>query len=299
MRKLKVFLGLFVCAFMVLPFTGAKASNDIANYEELKAALTNGGVYNLTDDITIDEPLTSRKDVTIFGNDHVIKPIDNANAIWPGPNKTLITSELTGTITLNGVVLENSPKYGVQAYNGGHVVLNGVVIRNSGFGAVSINGGTVTIQSLVMENNAYGIEFGIGSNVTGVPTLVMDGSIEAKDQVDPIHVDTDQITKDKTIAIENTEDTLQTIDLDGVNLVVKDASGNELYRSDELVVGTTVEVSNPEVEQPTTPENPEEEKPEEVKDEVENPKTSDGIMIAFGVLAISVVAIIIAKKKLA
>ena len=297
MRKLKVFLGLFVCAFMVLPFTGAKASNDIANYEELKAALTNGGVYNLTDDITIDEPLTSRKDVTIFGNDHVIKPIDNANAIWPGPNKTLITSELTGTITLNGVVLENSPKYGVQAYNGGHVVLNGVVIRNSGFGAVSINGGTVTIQSLVMENNAYGIEFGIGSNVTGVPTLVMDGSIEAKDQVDPVYVDTAQVTADKTITVENTLDTVQTIDLDGAKLVIKDGDGTILYQSNDLLDGTEVTVSNEEEE--TTPEAPEEEKPEEVRDEVENPKTSDGIMITFGVLAISVVAIIVAKKKLA
>ena len=297
MRKLKVFLGLFVCAFMVLPFTGAKASNDIANYEELKAALTNGGVYNLTDDITIDEPLTSRKDVTIFGNDHVIKPIDNANAIWPGPNKTLITSELTGTITLNGVALENSPKYGVQAYNGGHVVLNGVVIRNSGFGAVSINGGTVTIQSLVMENNAYGIEFGIGSNVTGVPTLVMDGSIEAKDQVDPVYVDTAQVTADKTITVENTLDTVQTIDLDGAKLVIKDGDGTILYQSNDLLDGTEVTVSNEEEE--TTPEAPEEEKPEEVRDEVENPKTSDGIMITFGVLAISVVAIIVAKKKLA
>lgn len=298
MKKLKVFLGLLVCAFMVVPFTGAKASNDVSNYEELKAAMENGGVYNLTEDITIDEPLKSGKDVTINGNDHVIKPVEDADTKWPGPNKTLITSELTGTITLNGVVLEGSPKYGVQAYNGGHVVLNRVVIRNSGYGAVSINGGTVTIKSLVMENNSYGIEFGIGKGVTGVPTLVMDGTLEAKDQKDPIHVDTDQITKDKTIAIENTEDTLQTIDLDGVNLVVKDASGNELYRSDELAEGTTVEVSNPEVEQPTTPENPEEEKPEEVKDEVENPKTSDGIMIAFGLLAVSIVTGFIAKKKL-
>ena len=95
MKKLKVFLGLLVCAFMVVPFTGAKASNDVSNYEELKAAMENGGVYNLTEDITIDEPLKSGKDVTINGNDHVIKPVEDADTKWPGPNKTLITSELT------------------------------------------------------------------------------------------------------------------------------------------------------------------------------------------------------------
>ena len=60
----------------------------------------------------------------------------------------------------------------------------------------------------------------------------------------------------------------------------------------------------PATEDPTTPEepenNPEETKPEEnVKDEVENPKTSDGIMIAFGLLAVSIVTVVIAKKKLA
>ena len=298
MKKLKVFLGLLVCAFMVVPFMGAKASNDITNYEELKAAFENGGVYNLTEDITIDEPLKSGKDVTIFGNDHVIKPIDNAGTVWPGPNKTLITSELTGTITLNGVVLENSPKYGVQAYNGGHVVLNGVVIRKSGFGAVSINGGTVTVKSLVMENNAYGIEFGIGSGVTGVPTLVMDGSIDAQNQVDSVYVDTAQVTADKTITVENTLNTTQTIDLEGSKITIKDADGATLYQSNDLLDGTEVTVSNEE-EQTTEPETPADDTKDEVKDEVENPKTSDGIMIAVCVLALSLVTVVVAKKKLA
>ena len=40
-------------------------------------------------------------------------------------------------------------------------------------------------------------------------------------------------------------------------------------------------------------------KDEDVKDEVENPKTSDGIMITFATLALSVVVVFIARKKLA
>ena len=297
MKKiLQPILGLFVCAFMVMPFAGVKATNEISDYEGLKAAFENGGEYTLTEDIVINEPLTSGKDVTIYGNDHVIKPIDDANTVWPGPNKTLVTSELTGTITLNGVVLEGAPKYGVQAYNGGHVVLNGVVIRNSGFGAVSINGGILTINHLVMENNAYGIEFGIGSGVTGVPTLVMDGVLEGKDQVDPITVDTTQITADKTITVENTLGTSQTIDLVDNKVTIKNTDGTVAFESNELLEGTKVTVNN---EEPIIPEEPTEDKKDEVKDEEENPKTSDGIVLVAGVLVISAVVAIVAKKKLA
>ena len=298
MKKiLQPILGLFVCAFMLVPFAGVKATNEISDYEGLKAAFENGGEYTLTEDIVINEPLTSGKDVTIYGNDHVIKPIDDANTVWPGPNKTLVTSELTGTITLNGVFLEGSPKYGVQAYNGGHVVLNGVVIRNSGFGAVSINGGTVTINHLVMENNTYGIEFGIGSGVTGVPTLVMDGVLEGKDQVDPITVDTTQITADKTITVENTLGTSQTIDLVDNKVTIKNTDGTVAFESNELLDGTEVTVNN---EQPASEEpSVNDDKKDEVKDEEENPKTSDGIVLVIGALTVSILVALVAKKKLA
>ena len=46
----------------------------------------------------------------------------------------------------------------------------------------------------------------------------------------------------------------------------------------------------------TTPETPKDDT--EVKDEVENPKTSDGIMIAFGLLAVSIVTGFIAKEEI-
>lgn len=297
MKKLKVFLGLFVCAFMVVPFMGVKAETTVSDYETFKKALDEGETYiTLGANINVEAPVEVNRDVTVDGAGQY-----SLIAAYEGGagNKTIITSTTSGTLVLKDITLENSPKYGTQAHNGGHVVLDGVTIKNSGFGAVSINGGTVTIKNLVMDSNAYGIEFGIGSNVTGVPTLIMDGSFETKNQTGvSIHIDTDQVTADKTIAVENTESTVQTIDLDGLNLVVKDASGAEVYRSDELLENTTVEVSNPEVEEPTTPETPKDPE-EEVKDEVENPKTSDGIMIIVSALAASAVVAIIAKKKLA
>ena len=302
MKKLKVLLSLFVCAFMVIPFMGAKAEEPtpVSDYAGLQAAMLNGGVYSLTGDIVIDAPLETDKDVTIFGNGHTIKPMENADTAWPGPNKTIIAARFTSTVTLNDVVLDGAPKYGAQAYNGGHVVLNGVIIKNSGFGAVNINGGTVTIKDLVMDSNAYGIEFGIGSGVTGIPTLVMDGKFEVKNQdgKDPICVDTDQVTADKTITVENTLDTIQTIDLVGNKITVKNTDGTVAFESNELLEGTEVTVNT---EQPVEPEEPtkEEDKKDEVKDEVENPKTSDGIILVFGALAVSATLVFIAKKKLA
>lgn len=43
MKKLKIFLGLFVCAFMVVPFMGVNAETTVNTYDELVAALKNGG----------------------------------------------------------------------------------------------------------------------------------------------------------------------------------------------------------------------------------------------------------------
>ena len=297
----KVLLSLFVCAFMVIPFMGVKAEEPtpVSDYAGLKAAMDNGGVYSLTGDIVIDAPLETDKDVTIFGNGHTIKPMENADTAWPGPNKSIIAARFTSTVTLNDVVLDGAPKYGAQAYNGGHVVLNGVVIKNCGYGAISINGGTVTVKDLVMDSNTKGIEFGIGSEVTGVPTLVMDGKFEVKNQTGaPLEVDTAQITADKTITVENTLDTIQTIDLVGNKITVKNTDGTVAFESNELLEGTEVTVNT---EEPVVPEEPtkDEDKKDEVKDEVENPKTSDGIILVFGALAVSAVLAFVAKKKLA
>lgn len=60
----------------------------------------------------------------------------------------------------------------------------------------------------------------------------------------------------------------------------------------------------PSTEEPTTPEEPEKDPEdtkteEEIKDEVENPKTSDGIILTVSTLTISIIVAMVAKKKLA
>ena len=299
MKKLKVFLGLFVCAFMLVPFMGVNAETTVNTYDELVAALKNGGEIVLGQSIDVTGPLSTDKDVTLKGNGNTL------NAVYTGTsgNQTIITST-AGTLTLQNISLTNSPKYGVQAYNGGNVVLDGVTISNhtDKFGAVNINGGTVTIKDLTMTDNLYGIEFAAGLNVTGTPALIMDGVIKGN-QKDVLYVDIDQITADKTILVKNTENSTQKISLKDNTIVLMEGD-KVLATSNELATGTTVDVDGEKLQaeepakEPTTPEEPKDEN-NDVKDEVENPKTSDGIMIAVSALAASAVVAIIAKKKLA
>ena len=299
MKKLKVFLGLFVCAFMLVPFMGVNAETTVNTYDELVAALKNGGEIVLGQSIDVTGPLSTDKDVTLKGNGNTL------NAVYTGTsgNQTIITST-AGTLTLQNISLTNSPKYGVQAYNGGNVVLDGVTISNhtDKFGAVNINGGTVTIKDLTMTDNLYGIEFAAGLNVTGTPSLIMDGVIKGN-QKDVLYVDIDQITADKTILVKNTENSTQKISLKDNTIVLMEGD-KVLATSNELATGTTVDVDGEKLQaeepakEPTTPEEPKDEN-NDVKDEVENPKTSDGIMIAVSALAASAVVAIIAKKKLA
>ena len=299
MKKLKIFLGLFVCAFMVVPFMGVNAETTVNTYDELVAALKNGGEIVLGKSIDVTGPLSTDKDVTLNGNGNTLK------AVYTGTsgNQTIITST-AGTLTLQNISLTNSPKYGVQAYNGGNVVLDGVTISNhtDKFGAVNINGGTVTIKDLTMTDNVYGIEFAAGLNVTGTPALIMDGVIKGN-QKDVLYVDIDQITADKTISVENTENSTQKISLKDNTIVLMEGD-KVLATSNELATGTTVDVDGEKLQaeepakEPTTPEEPKDEN-NDVKDEVENPKTSDGIMITVAALAVSAVIAVIAKKKLA
>ena len=299
MKKLKIFLGLFVCAFMVVPFMGVNAETTVNTYDELVAALKNGGEIVLGQSIDVTGPLSTDKDVTLNGNGNTL------NAVYTGTsgNQTIITST-AGTLTLQNISLTNSPKYGVQAYNGGNVVLDGVTISNytDKFGAVNINGGTVTIKDLTMTDNLYGIEFAAGLNVTGTSALIMDGVIKGN-QKDVLYVDIDQITADKTISVENTENSTQKISLKDNTIVLMEGD-KVLATSNELATGTTVDVDGEKLQaeepakEPTTPEEPKDEN-NDVKDEVENPKTSDGIMITVAALAVSAVIAVIAKKKLA
>lgn len=303
-KAFKMFCGLFMFVALIVPFNGVKAAAvEVTDEASLRAALETGGDIVLANDIKISKPIEVFKDASITSKEGNTFTIDGDGMTRDGNgNGSILASH--AKLTLSNVNVARANKYGVQAYNTGSVVLDGVTISECKFGAILINGGTVTIKDLTMENNAYGIEFGIGSNVTEIPTLVMDGTLNATSQVDPLYADTAQINEKAGIAVENTLNTTQTIDLDETagTLVIKDNAGSVLYSSNKLAEGTTVDVTTEEpentdeTEKPTTTEDPKKEN--ESTENIENPKTNDSILLVVGALVASAAVAVIAKRKL-
>ena len=274
-RKLKGVLGVLLFCAMCIPFANADAAGvQVANEAELVAALANGGEIELTDSITVTSPLSTDKETTIKGNGHSLTSTIEAGS----GNRSIITALANATLTLENITLENSPKYGVQAYNGGKVILDKVTIQNCAHGAALINGGTLTIKDLTMVDNKAGIEFGVGENVTGEPALIMDGTIDTTAQVDAVYIDNAQVTK---FVVENTETSANKVALDGDVVTINNADGTVVAKSNTIAEGSIVEIdgneftSAPKVEESTDNDQPNTDKKEEIK----NPETADGIAL--------------------
>ncbi len=290
-KGLKYVLGVVLFCVMCIPFTGANAATGVANEAELTAALEAGGEIELTSSITVTTPLIVSKDVTIKGNGNTITSTIAAG----GGNRTIISALNSATLTLENIILKDSPKYGVQAYDGGKVVLDGVTIQNCNFGAVLINGGTVTVKDVTLEGNKAGIEFGKGLNVTGEPALVMDGTIDTTKQTDALYIDNDQVDK---FVVENTATTVNKAVLVGDVVAINDADGKQIAASNTLNEGTTVEVDGTEhVAAPIPTDEPTTDTPK--KEEIKNPETADGIMIYIALAICGFGALIVGSRKLA
>lgn len=306
-RQMKVFLGLFVFCLCLVPAFKVSALTKVSTEQELLDALKNDEQYIiLTKDITTSGPIEVSKDVTIASEDGRYGLI--AGYTGTDGNKTIIASTTSGTLILKDIKISNSPKYGVQAHNGGHVVLDGVTISNSGYGAALANGGTITIMNLALNSNGYGIEFGVGDGVTGTSTLVMDGTLDTTLQTGTIlHVDVPEGTP---LAVKNTESSEQKLvystDKKTIDLVGSDGTvlTSTIALDDTITVdeGTATSISteipgldNPTTEDPTT----EPTTPENTTDteEVTNPKTADSILfITLALLASGGVATFAGRK---
>lgn len=279
MKKLRV----LAFAFVAFLFAGimSVSAYDVNNEESLKAAV-NSKEANivLTDDIKITAPIDLLYDASITSKEGNTYTIDGTGMSRDSNgNGSILTAH--AKLTLSNVNLKGANKYGVQAYANGNAVLDGVTIEQSGFGAVLINGGTVTIKNLTMKNNAYGIEFGVGAEVTTKPALVMDGTLNAENQITPIHIDQDQVA---SLAVENTESSNNKISVEDNIVVIKDKNDNVIAKSVELKDGIVVSVDGKEV----VTEEPEEEQQEVTKPVTtttqaleKNPNTVDNVGLYF------------------
>lgn len=291
MKKLR----LLAFAFVAFLFAGIMSVNayDVSDEASLRAALeakeTN---IVLTKDINIKAPVDLLYDVAITSAEGNTYTIDGTGMTRDPitQNGSILTAH--AKLTLTNVNLKNANKYGVQAYANGNVELDQVTIENSGFGAVLINGGTVTIKSLTMNNNSYGIEFGVGDYVTTEPALIMDGTLNAINQVTPIHIDQNQVDE---LYVENTQTSTDKISVEDNVLVIKDSDDNVIAQSVALKDGISVTVDGEEFVT-KAPEEPEVTTPvvtTTTQKVEENPNTSDnvGLYVILALVGLGVVGI--------
>ena len=327
MKKLGLFLGLFVCALMIMPFTYVNAvyvdGEGTIGYEGSGVTSVKGedGVYTLTLTADADE------DLIIRNGEVVVLDLAGYNFTNYAANNSAILIENGGSLTIkdskgNGTIsrkdISSAPtvnNQGILTVEGGVISANGeksAALHNTG--TLTFKGGKITTEAdnvfgLVNEgvtlieggnfvqahnfsviNNANKMEikggtFAISDGNTGAYSLITN---QGSTNDASLEVTGGSFTANGSVFYNEGEDTVT-------------VSGGS-YSDDVskyLADGFEMKEENGEFvlvkEETTTPETPS----EEVKDEVENPKTSDGIMIAFGLLAVSIVTVVIAKKKLA
>ena len=168
MKKLKVFLGLFVCAFMVVPFIRVNAAEpvEVDNAEDLYKYLEGSEVteVKLTADIETTHKINVTSDKIIDGNGHKItyvgtfKDGSNDNTVWGS----------------NAEAPYNGGVYVIQAYNA-DVTIKNITLTGGNVG-LSANGANLTLEGRIdVSGNGYGgIELTKGAAPTlSVPSLTM------------------------------------------------------------------------------------------------------------------------------
>lgn len=255
--------------FMLVPCMYVKAEDPVtvADEQQLIDALANGGVITLENDIAVTKPLHAYKEVTIDGAGFTLSA-DPSFVKEDTGNGSLITVHKDAVATFTNIKITNNAeqsKYGIQAYDGGIAVLDGVTIFDCKWGAILANGGGLIVNDLTLSNNPWGIEFGKGTNVTEDPAILMNGTIqvpEGEEQVDMLYMATnDQLEK---IEFGTMADSEMSLTLDGTSLVLKDSEGTVVATSNTKEGVTLIEQETEEEqpEEPTTPTEPAEENPD-------------------------------------
>lgn len=237
----------------------------------------------LTANINLTKPLEISGEVIIDGAGQFTLDGTNIQALPGSGNKSIVTAVGEGAeVALINITLANAPKYGVQAYNGGAILVNGVTIKDCGFGAILLNGGTGVIQDLTMIHNGSfedgktgnGIELAQGDAVTESPYLLMDGTFTTENQDTAIWVAENNPALE-TVMYGNTEGSEYKLSIEENALVVRNKN-NEVVTTSNAALE---DVNTEEVEQPSdTPNTPD----VPTQNPEENPSTSDNLVIFVG-----------------
>ena len=247
--KIAIFFAIMIAVLLVVPSICNAAeinvpSEDTETLYDAVAKASDGDTINITEDITLEKAVeVSGKSITINGNSNTITADANmAAADSSSSNKSMLTAVNAGAkITLKDVNLTGSPKYGVQAYNGGEVTLDGVNIYDCNFGGVLNNCGIVEIVDLTLGHNGKaesnnGIELGKGSAVTvEEPTLIMNGTLTSDQTENVIYIAEDEADKISSFTVKNIYDDQSgekdRLYVDGNKIIVTDSNNKLKFES--------------------------------------------------------------------
>lgn len=303
MKKLKLFLGLFISAFMVVPFMEVNAAEpvEVKTADELYNYLEGSEVteVKLMNDIKTTHKINVTSDKIIDGNGYKITYVGTfkdgshdktewgSDAEAPYDGGVYVIQAYDANVTVKNITLTGG-NVGLSA-NGANLTLEGTIdVSGNGFGGIELTKGaapTLAVPSLTINNATI-----VNTTETDkLPTLWTDNL--TTEEVESMNIEYNgvkvAVTCDKEVGkplqvqLFLDENNLPT----GDNYVELDAAD---FRPEEVTP-----------EEPVETEDPKEENKDEVKDEEVNPKTSDGIILTVSALSISAIVAVIAKKKLA
>lgn len=299
MKKLKLFLGLFISAFMVVPFMEVNAAEpvEVTTADELYNYLEGSEVteVKLMNDIETTHKINVTSDKIIDGNGYKItyvgtfKDGNKNNKVWgsnaeaPYDGGVYVIQAYDANVTIKNITLTGG-NVGLSA-NGANLTLEGKIdVSGNGYGGIELTKGassTLSVPSLTMNN----VTLVNDSESSTTPTLWTDNL--TTEEVESMNIEYNGVKVAVTCDKEDGKPLQVQLFLDeahtptGDNYVELDAAD---FRPEEVTPEEPVETEDPK---------------DENKDEEVNPKTADGIILTVSALSISAIVAVIAKKKLA
>ncbi len=238
-KKILLFTIIVFMGLILIPTFCNAETHSVYDSETLTNAVNTaatGDTITLTANIELTHPIDiSGKNLIINGAGFTISR-DTENWSPSGQNGTLITAGGTGTtVTLRNLNLRGSQKYGAQAYNGGHLIVDNVTIANCEYGGILVNGGTLEIVNLTLYRNRNngdannGIEIGKAEGLQNDPKVVMNGTLTSDQKDNVVYLATNDTLS--TFEVENAEGTKDKILMDNNKVVVTDENNNVLFTS--------------------------------------------------------------------
>lgn len=243
--KIALLFAIVLLALLLVPGISNAATinvpEDNANLFEAVKGANDGDVINITENVELSQVMEIYKDITINGNGNMVTAAEGmlGGESSPSNNFSMVTVMPGAEVILTDLGLENSPKYGVQVYDGGRVTLDGVTVKSCAYGGVLVNAGTIEIKDLALEangaGNANGVEISKGKSIEGstnVPNVIMNGTLTATNQTGVVRIADDANDATTEVRFENTENTVNKILIDDKTLVVTDENNDILYTSE-------------------------------------------------------------------